>query len=72
MGNNDSNVDSIAVSLLLNAPFMDDPELKETLCKLRKLAKIKKGHSRMHIDEILDRWSCKAYQITMNDRYITH
>ena len=57
-------IDILAIGLLLTAPMMSDYEMRCILCKLKKIARKKKIGNKS-INEILDDWASKAYQLTM-------
>ena len=58
-------IDMVAISILLSAPLMSEYEMKNTFCKLKRIAKKKSMANYKNINEILDYWADKAYQITM-------
>ncbi|MBW9220780.1 hypothetical protein KKP91_01005 [Methanothermococcus sp. SCGC AD-155-M21] len=58
-------IDMVAIAILLSAPLMSEYEMKNTLCKLKRIAKKKSMANYKNINEILDYWADKAYQITM-------
>ncbi len=63
---NVKNVDNIAINILINAPFMDECQLKKTIFLLRKLAKIKRGTKRIQLDKIIDEWAYVAYNKSLS------
>ena len=70
MNRNDSTldieeIDILAIGLLLTAPMMSNYEMRCILCKLKKIARKKRTTNYKSIDEILDDWASKAYQLTM-------
>ncbi|HIP16446.1 MAG TPA: hypothetical protein EYG87_02285 [Methanothermococcus okinawensis] len=58
-------IDILAIGLLLTAPMMSEYEMKCIICKLKKIARKKKMMNYKSINEILDDWANKAYQLTM-------
>ncbi|HID47384.1 MAG TPA: hypothetical protein EYH15_03670 [Methanothermococcus okinawensis] len=58
-------IDVLAVGLLLTAPMMSDYEMRCILSKLKKIAKKKKMTKYKNINEILDEWANRAYQLSM-------
>ena len=58
-------IDILAIGLLLTAPMMSEYEMKCIICKLKKIARKKKMANYKSVNEILDDWASKAYQLTM-------
>ncbi|WP_423792197.1 hypothetical protein ACPB8Q_05575 [Methanocaldococcus indicus] len=58
-------IDRKAVSILLNAPTVNEQELKIILRELRNLAKYKRKKENLskHVNEILDYWASIAYKM---------
>ena len=58
-------IDILAIGLLLTAPMMSEYEMRCILWKLKKIARKKKMRNYKSVNEILDDWASKAYQLTM-------
>ncbi|ABR55398.1 conserved hypothetical protein [Methanococcus vannielii SB] len=58
-----SNLDKMAIELLINAPLMDKSEMHETIIQLKKMAAKKSGKRKVKL--VMDFWADKAYKITM-------
>jgi len=58
-------IDILAIGLLLTAPMMSEYEMRCIVCKLKKIARKKKMANYKSVNEILDYWASKAYQLTM-------
>jgi ribosome recycling factor len=56
-------IDKKAIEILLNAPFMTEEEMKNTIKILKQMARMKKN--RGSIREILDYWANQAYILSM-------
>ncbi len=61
------DIDKRAIELLVNAPLLDDKELKNVIRILKKLARAKKRNSNIKksINDILDYWAKMAYEVTI-------
>ncbi|AXI25939.1 hypothetical protein CFE53_06385 [Methanofervidicoccus sp. A16] len=58
-------IDILAIGLLLTAPMMSEYEMRCIVCKLKKIARKKKMANYKSVNEILDDWASRAYQLTM-------
>ncbi|ADC70446.1 conserved hypothetical protein [Methanocaldococcus sp. FS406-22] len=59
-------IDKKAIEILLNAPFMSEEEMRNTVKLLKRMARMKGCKNESNIREILDCWAYNAYKISIS------